>query len=154
MKLCGMLSIAFGALIALLALTLLPSTVSNEEMTTLPYSGATIGSGKYVETYNMPRAQIRELVFQGGIALFIAGTMLFVGGAIDERLRSTPIQSWQRGSASPGSEEPDTQPTSQAAVYPSINDDEAHRNKMIMAAILLPVLMIIAIFIVAQLRLS
>ncbi|WP_313326068.1 hypothetical protein [Sphingobium yanoikuyae] len=146
-----MLSIAFGALIALLALALLPSTVSNEEMTALPYGGGITGTGKYVETYNLPRAQLRELVFQGGIALFIAGTMLFVGGALDERLRSSHARSRRYEHAKPATE---VQPSSQAEVYPSINDDEAHRNKMIMAAIMLPVLMIIAIFIVTQLRLT
>lgn len=86
MKPWGIGLIVLGAIAALVALTIMPSTVSTEEMTTLPYTGSVIGSGRYTETYNLPRAQLRELVFHGGGILFLSGVLLLVGGMLDERL--------------------------------------------------------------------
>lgn len=88
MKSWGVALTGLGAFIAIVALTLMPSTVRNEEMTTLAYTGTTIGTGRYSETYNLPRAQLRELAFQGGCALFLGGILLGVGGALEDRLRA------------------------------------------------------------------
>lgn len=90
MKSWGLGLIGLGAFIALVALVVMPSTVSTEEMTTLPYTGSVIGSGRYTETYNMPRAQLREMVFHGGGFVFLAGIVLLVGGMLEERIARLP----------------------------------------------------------------
>ncbi|KKW92237.1 hypothetical protein [Sphingobium chungbukense] len=151
MKLYGILGLTIGALMAIVALTLLPSTVSNEEMTTLPYTGAVIGSGKFVETYNLPRAQVREMVFNGGLAVFLAGAIFFVGGSIGERLRQP---SHHAPSAADGDTPSIQTPPIPAALDIPFSNDEATRNKMILAAIMLPIIMLVLVFLAAQLRLS
>ena len=93
-----------GALAAIAALAFMRSSVSTEEMTTLPYTGTTIGSGRFVETYNLARAQLREMVFQGGGILFLAGIVLLVGASIGERLRSLGLAE-RNPSASPAAKE-------------------------------------------------
>ncbi|CAD7336096.1 hypothetical protein FIM10_04135 [Sphingomonadales bacterium 56] len=144
MKIWGISLIALGAIVALVALTLMPSTVSTEEMTTLPYTGSVIGSGRYTETYNMPRAQLRELVFHSGGFVFLAGVLLFVGGALEE-LFKTAVGTGMRplaevsGDSSSTSEDPVpmARPSSSPAVLPPISDEaleaEALRNKEMMA---------------------
>ncbi|WP_179043586.1 hypothetical protein [Sphingobium lactosutens] len=132
MKNWGMGLIALGAIIAAVALFVLPSTISQEEMTTLPYTGSVIGSGRFTETYNLPRAQIRELALHAGSVLFLGGILLFVGGTLEERIRAT-------GSASVtvDTEASDGigQVESVQAIPPYIHPDpeEAARNKTIAA---------------------
>lgn len=85
--------IGLGGLALIITAMFLPSTISNETMIDLPYSGASIGSGRYTETYNLVRAQVREMVLHGGLALMLAGVMLFVGGQIEQALRDGALAS-------------------------------------------------------------
>lgn len=85
--------IGLAGLALIITAMFLPSTISNETMIDLPYSGASIGSGRYTETYNLVRAQVREMVLHGGLALMLAGVMLFVGGQIEQALRDRALAS-------------------------------------------------------------
>ena len=159
----GIALILLGGFAAIVALTVMPSTVSSEEMTTLPYTGSVIGSGRYTETYNMPRAQLRELIFHGGGFVFLAGILLFVGGALEERL--TPVagggmQSLPETSTDgPGiSQDPSSmaQPSPSPQIIPPISHEaleaEALRNKEMMAWVFGAILVVtLLIFGVTQL---
>lgn len=88
MKQWGVGLTIIGAIVAAIALLLMKSTVPIEGMTTLPLTGDTIGTGRYSDTYNLPLAQLREMIFQGGCVLFLGGAVLLVGGTIEELLKT------------------------------------------------------------------
>jgi hypothetical protein len=137
MKQWGFGLISVGALIAAIALFLLPSTVRTEEIITLSSINSQIGSGRFTETYNMPRAQLREMIFNGGGMLFLAGILLLVGGMLDDRLS----QSAQSGEGPGGStaaladaDEVTAEPKVAEFVYDGAGAEvEASKNKEIAA---------------------
>lgn len=146
MKNWGMVLAGLGLGVAFIALLFLPSTVSTEQMTTLPYTGSVIGSGRFTDTYNLPRAQFREMVFQGGCVLFLSGILMWVGGVLEGRLARTMAKS-SDNAAKPSL--PEEQANQSAANGPDVShraqpvdrqlhDEaalaaEAARNKEIMA---------------------
>lgn len=134
MKNWGMALAGIGLFIALIAMLLLPSTVSNEEMRTLPYTGTVIGSGRFTETYNLSRAQIREMVFYGGGFVFIAGIILIVGGILEAAILAF---SYNADHPRVASEYTESAPIAGAAVQPTYDHAaaaiEGQRNKEIVA---------------------
>lgn len=86
MKNWGIALIIAGALIATIALFIMSSTVSTEDMRSLGDYGGLIGTGTYSEIHNLPRAQMRDMVFQGGCVLFLAGVLLFGFGHLAARM--------------------------------------------------------------------
>ncbi|MFB0875480.1 MULTISPECIES: hypothetical protein [unclassified Sphingobium] len=132
-----------GVVIAAIALLLMPSTVSMEDMTTLSYTGSVIGTGRFIETYNMPRAQLREMVFQGGGLLFLAGIVLLAAGTIQEAL-SALISRTGRG----GGEGDDAASESiDRPAFPPLplDSDEAARNRKIIAGLVVAVVIALAV---------
>lgn len=73
---------AVGIAAAAAALVLMPSTIQTERMIELTSIGSRIGSGSFDATYNLPRAQLRELVLLAGGFLFVGGCMLYGAGAV------------------------------------------------------------------------
>ncbi|MAM72586.1 MAG: hypothetical protein CMO29_02085 [Tistrella sp.] len=163
MKNWGIALIIAGALIATIALFIMSSTVSTENMRSLSDYGGMIGTGTYSEIHNLPRAQLRELVFQGGCVLFLAGVLFAAVGQIEERLaaigfigsgdaralapQSAPIVPFETAMAEPE--------TPQAAYIPPDPDElarEAARNKLLVSSIFIPfaILAVIGILVVMR----
>lgn len=138
MKPFGISLALIGAVVVAVAFFLMPSTVSTEEMTSLPYTGAIVGSGHFTETYNMPRAQLRDMVAQLGEVLFLGGCILFVGGVLDERLRGGAAVA----PAYPGDPEVQGDADSYAA---AAGLAEAERNKRIVAGAIVAGVVILTI---------
>ena len=96
-------------------------------MTTLPLTGGVVGSGVFSETYNLARAQLREMVFHGGAVLFLAGVILFAAGSLEDRLRGftheLPIP------VGPS----EAEPIHDRAIHFDPSEDEAAQNKRIVA---------------------
>lgn len=151
MKIWGLLLILAGATVALVALLVMPSTLSAEEMMTLPYSGSIVGSGRFTETYNLPRAQLREMVFHGGGLLFLSGVILFVGGALDERLQrrtrsdATGI-ALEFANAETAEESRFAEPT---PIQPMDPDEAARNKKIALGLVAAAVLILTAFFLVS-----
>ncbi|MBG6116766.1 hypothetical protein IWY39_000570 [Sphingobium sp. JAI105] len=155
MKKIGALLIVIGALLAAIALLILPSTVNTEEMRLADFGGM-VGTGSYSETYNLARAQLREMIFLGGIALSLAGVLLFVGGALGERLErlTFSIKNDQHVAVIPESEIADVPSVPSPEYIARDPEDEAKDalfNKVLISLIFVPIAIIGAILlIVAQ----
>lgn len=154
MKSWGIALIALGAIAALVALIIMPSTVSTEQMNSI--YGTQIGTGSYTETYNMPRAQLRELVFHGGGFVFLAGILLFVGGTVEELLRGAGMWAGEPiGSQEAYSAAPDAQADSAPSAAPVYNFEAAEaaaiKNKEMVAwAFGVIVVLIVGVLLIAQ----
>ena len=157
MKNWGIALILLGGFAAIVALTVLPSTVSSEEMTALPYTGSVIGSGRYTETYNMPRAQLRELIFHGGGFVFLAGILLFVGGTVEERLRSAglrlaePMGSQEGRNSTPDAPADATLPAAPIYDFEAAEAAAIKNKEMVAWAFGAIVVLIVSVLVVAQL---
>lgn len=150
MKNLGGVLIVTGAAVALIALFIMSSTVSTENMRSLSDYGGMIGTGTYSEIHNLPRAQMRELVFQGGCVLFLAGVLLAAIGQIEERLAaigfiggsdaravappSAPIVPFETATA-------EAETPNAAYIQPDPDElaREATRNKLLIATIFVPI---------------
>lgn len=155
MRIWGVICTIAGLAAALIALILMPSTISTEEMTTLPYTGSVIGSGVFTETYNLPRAQVRELVFHGGCVLFLAGVILIAVGRVGEMLGGGFYRQVQDPLSEP-SVEPVASPILTAMPSPEFlardPEDEARdarMNKILVGLVMLPVVLIAGIWLFA-----
>lgn len=139
MKDRGIACIVIGLVAAAIALFIMPSTVSTEQMTTLPLTGGVVGSGVFSETYNLPRAQLREMVFHGGAVLFLAGVILFAAGSLENRLRgfTHELPNLVRPS--------EAEPIQERAIDFDPGEDEAAQNKRIVATAGVVLLVIIII---------
>lgn len=155
MKNWGASLIVLGALTAAIALLILSSTVSTEEMRLADYGGM-VGTGSYSETYNLARAQLREMIFLGGIALGLAGVLLFVGGALDERLEGLafPLKNDAPVADIPTTDIADVPSVPSPAYIAQDPEDEAKdalRNKVLVSLIFVPIAIIgVILLIVAQ----
>lgn len=147
MKNWGFVLIGAGALAAVIALLLMPSTVNTEQMTTLPYTGSVIGSGRFAETYNLARAQLRELIFQGGGVLFLGGCILLVGGVLDDHLHRIATLRFGDLAREPVSvtvaAEGDVATYAAPAYTPDL--EEAERNKKIVAAVIVIAVVVLVV---------
>ena len=155
MKSMGLGLTGLGVFIAIIALFLMPSTVSTEDMTTI--YGARVGTGIFNETYNLSRAQIRELVFHGGGFVFLAGILLFVGGTVEELLRGAGLRLAEpKGGEEALSAVPAATADSTPTTTPVYNFEAAEaaaiKNKEMVAwAFGAIILMVAGVFLIAQL---
>lgn len=136
MKEWGFGLIASGILIAAVALLLLPSTVATEEMINLTSLGSQIGSGRFTDTYNLPRAQLREMIFHGGGFVFLAGILLLVGGTLEDRLRDITGTSLAGATPAPSAAEGTAPNPTESVSYArdeAAANAEAAKNKVMMA---------------------
>ncbi|CAM5280164.1 Na+-transporting methylmalonyl-CoA/oxaloacetate decarboxylase gamma subunit OS=Sphingobium scionense OX=1404341 GN=GGQ90_002895 PE=4 SV=1 [Sphingobium scionense] len=150
MKYCGLGLIGIGFVIAAFALMFMPSTVTTPEMVTMPYSGSLVGSGRSTATYNMPRAQLRELVFHGGGMLFLGGCILLVGGVLDGRLRGNAAARptvAERDDVAGTLAAPDQRsPVADANGHISPLPDEVERNKRIIGGVIVVGVIVLVVF--------
>lgn len=82
----GIALLIVGTVVVAISLFLIKSTVSTEAISSV--GGTHFPTGGFSETYNLPAAASREMVFHTGIAILLVGAILFAAGVIDERLQS------------------------------------------------------------------
>lgn len=129
MKNWGICLLIVGLAMLAISLFLLKSTVSTETMSSI--GGTSFATGEFSETYNLPAAASREMVFHTGIAILLIGAIFFAAGAIEERLQSLFPPTLSPGAGISRSADISDNPD---PAYIAPDPSEGDRNKAIIGA--------------------